>query len=315
MLRKKRSISSREAAYKVLFSVESRDSYADILLNEEMKRVADIDKPLTTELVYGVLRWEIKIDWIINVFSSQKTADLEHSVLTALRLGTYQLLFLKGILARAAIFETVELLKREKKKAGYVNAVLRAIDRGRNAITFPILKREPEKYISIMFSHPRWLITRWIKSYGLKDTLAICQANLNVPPTKLRVNTLKVGLSELTAKLNSDGFTVSKCAFSKDCLVIEESDGKRVDPGSSLYYIQDEASQLVSLLLDPKEGEVVLDLCAAPGGKTMELAALGARVTAVDRSEKRLVRVTENLKRTGLNAQTVAADAATWRPE
>src|SRR3990170_4618549 len=163
---------ARPVALDILVRVESGGAYPDILLDKELDRVGVIDRPLLTELVYGVLRWGIKIDWIIEGFSDIKVKKMEHSVLNALRLGVYQIFFLTKIPPEAAIFETVEIIKPYgEKKAGFVNAVLRNAVAFRGGVSFPLLSREPVKYISIVFSHPEWLVERWIKRHGAKDAM------------------------------------------------------------------------------------------------------------------------------------------------
>ncbi|MEE9613616.1 MAG: 16S rRNA (cytosine(967)-C(5))-methyltransferase RsmB [Thermodesulfobacteriota bacterium] len=320
---------ARHTALRVLTRVEAGDAYSDIVLNSELGELEGPDRALATELVYGVLRWRIKIDWIVNSFSKIKTKKLEHRVLNALRLGVYQLLFLTRVPPSAAVDESVKLVRLEgQKKAGFVNAVLRMVASGREGIVFPVLKREPIKYISVVFSHPEWLVERWIKNCGIKDAIALCQANLKVPPVVLRTNTLKLTRGELQAQLASEGFSTTETEFCPDALRVVEKrgggeegkgggagGGGRLDPIDPRYYIQDEASQLITLLLSPRPGETVLDACAAPGGKTTHMAQMmenkGA-IYALDKNAARLKTLDALAKRLGVDiVRTVQADAST----
>lgn len=296
----------------MLMRVEGADSFADILLDKALKGLHVRERALATELVYGVLRWQTKIDWIISAFSKIKIKKMELRVLVALRLGVYQLLFLKGIPDHAAINETVELLAGAgDKTTGFVNAVLRMINTGRAGIAFPALKQEPVKYISVSFSHPEWLVARWIKRFGVKEAIELCQANLTVPPTTIRVNTLKTTRETLAEELSSMGYVVRETQFSPQGLVVGKGGDKGGDKGGlgkgvaddagdykpittlsdDRWYVQDEASQLVALLVAPRPGETVLDACAAPGGKATHMAELmenTGRVVAMERRGGRL---------------------------
>jgi 16S rRNA (cytosine967-C5)-methyltransferase len=200
----------------------------------------------------------------------------------------------------------VELLKpqdRDGKTTGFVNAVLKMVDSGRGGIVFPVLKKEPVKYISIVFSHPEWMVGRWIKSYGVKEAVEICQANLKLPPATIRVNTLKLARQELIRQLSAEGLYVKETAYSPDGIeVVEKLRWRRapLDPSDPRYYIQDEASQLISHLLTPVPGETVLDACAAPGGKTAHIAQLmenSGLIVAMDKHTSRLKPLMDALKR------------------
>lgn len=314
-----KKLSARRVAFDILRRVDETDAYADILLARELPRLESIDRGLATELLYGVLRWRIKVDWIIDSFSNIKTTKLDESVLTALRLGIYQMFFLTKIPVHSAVSESVELIKAENPRlAGFVNAVLRSSDRGRESINFPSIKREPVKYISVLFSHPEWMVERWIESMGVKDAIALCQANLRPARKNLRVNTLRATREELLEELKEEGFDLELTEFSPEGLrLLDKSNVRRLLPDDARYYIQDEASQLVAHLLAPKPGEVILDACAAPGGKTTHMAELmgnDGRIYAIDKHRARLKSVVNVAKRLGVNIITpVAIDATKLR--
>ena len=306
---------ARKAAFRVLSRVIGGDAYADILLDKELEGIKEEDRPLATELAYGVLRWTLRLDWIIDTFSSIKTRKLEHSVLNALRIGVYQLYFLTGVPARAAINESVNLIKGEgARKAGFVNAVLRRAAAKPASVVFPPLEKDPVKHISVVWSHPEWIVRRWVKRWGAEEAAALCEAGQRVPPKTLRTNTLLISRDSLALELEREGLQIERTRCSPDGLVIRGGEG--ADPRDPRYYIQDEASQLVSCLVSPKPGEVVLDACSAPGGKTTHMAQLmrnTGRIYALDRYAKRLKSVVETAKRLKIDIiETIEADASVY---
>ena len=258
------------------------------------------DRALTIAIVKTTLRHLGEIDAIIDAYLEKPLGKKSGNIRHIIRTGLAQFLFL-GIPEHAAVSETVDLCVGSGgmpyKKL--VNAILRRATREARALLETL---DAEK-----LNTPAWLWDRWVKSYGAETARAIATAHMSEPPLDLAVKEDGPGWAE---KLGGE-FLPTGAVRIKPKGVINEIEG--FDEGA--WWVQDTAAQLPVRLLGDVSELNVIDLCAAPGGKTMELAALGARVTAVDRSEKRLVRVNENLKRTGLFAETIAADAATWRPE
>ncbi len=258
------------------------------------------DRALAIAIVKTTLRHLGEIDAIIDAYLEKPLGKKSGNIRHIIRTGLAQFLFL-GIPEHAAVSETVDLCVGSGgmpyKKL--VNAILRRATREGRALL--------ETLDAAKLNTPAWLWDRWVKSYGAETTRAIATAHMNEPPLDLAVKEDGPGWAE---KLNGE-FLPTGAVRIKPKGIISEIEG--FDEGA--WWVQDTAAQLPVRLLGDVSELNVIDLCAAPGGKTMELAALGARVTAVDRSEKRLERVSENLKRTGLFAETVAADAATWRPE
>lgn len=300
----KRPENARLLALKALERAEA-GAYVDIILDAVLSGADGDDAALATELVYGVLRWAGRLDWTIDAFSSIKTAKLERRVLIALRLGAYQLLFLDRIPARAAINETVNLVKTGgERKAGFVNAVLRAIDAGRTKVAWPDREKDTIRFLSAFYSHPEWLVKRWVERLGLDEAEALLKADNERPPKTVRVNTLIASKDTLVKELGGQA-----CAFSPVCLKVDS----RVDAHEKRYYIQEEASQLVPLLLRLKPGMTVLDACAAPGGKTTHMAEImnnKGLILALDRYAGRLNTVDKAAKRLGVSIiRTVAADS------
>ncbi len=299
------------AAFGVLCRVFS-GGYADILLDAELKRLSPESRPLTTETVYGVLRHCIRIDWIIDSVSRIKTKKMETKVLSALRIGVYQLLFLSRVPAFAAINESVKLIKGAgAKKAGFVNALLRKVGSIGGSFDFPDPEKEPVKYASVYYSHPEWMVKRWAAQYGMEGAARLCEANLLVPPKTIRVNTLVTSGETLARELAQSGFAAASTEYSPVALNVTGIG--RLPPGDLGYYIQDEASQLVAYLLAPASGETVLDACAAPGGKASHIAALMENtgvLYALDKSQGRARVLSRTLKaQKATMAMVINADA------
>jgi len=306
---------ARQAAFDVLGRVFGGKAYADIILQKELPGLAPEDRPLATEMVYGILRWQIRIDFVINQFSSIKTKKLEHRVLDSLRIGAYQLLFLSGVPSSAAVNESVNLIKSYgAKKAGFVNAVLRRIDREREGIVFPDRNNEPQRHISVVYSHPDWMVRRWTARYGLDAAASLCNANQSRPGKTIRANTTIISRDNLIKDLEEAGFKLRKTVFSPDGIeVMEAPASKPLTPADPRFYIQDEASQLIARLVCPEPFDTILDACAAPGGKSTHMASLmenSGTILAMDKYPGRLKSLMDAAERCDARIiKALAADA------
>lgn len=298
----------RTIALQILNRIDSSDAYADILIDEAFNKLPfkDIDKGLLTEIVYGVLRWRGRIDWTISLFSSVKPPKMERDILNILRIGVYQLLFLDRVPVFAAVNESVNMAKViGQRQGGFVNAVLRGIERGKDGITYPDLDIGPVRHISIKYSHPEWLVRRFIKEVGVDGAIRLCLANNEPPPLTIRVNRTAISREDLYSKLSSAGYDVAYASFSPSALNLKSAGNITAVPGfmEGLFTVQDEASQLTSFILDPQPGENALDACAAPGGKASHIAELmddTGEVIALDIRSKGIKKIEENVNRLGL---------------
>jgi 16S rRNA (cytosine967-C5)-methyltransferase len=286
-----KSGNGRERALSLLVRFDAGDTGLDSLVDKEFKGLSTQERAFAMELVYGVLRWRIKIDWIIDLKARIRTRKMEHRVLNTLRLGVYQLLFLSKVPPHAVIDESVKLLgSSDRRKGGFVNALLRGIDDGRKGIIFPNLRESPARYLSVVHSHPEWLIKRWLKRYDTSETIALCQANNRRPSPTLRTNTLCTTRERLLENLLNNDIQAEPSRFSPIGINIKERPAVPLAAAPE-FYLQDEASQLVPYLLAPEPGEVILDACAAPGGKATALAQLmgdDGKIYAMDISSQRL---------------------------
>ena len=307
----------REVAVEVLATsrrgrASTRARLERALAREKLSRA---DTSLLWELVLGVMRRRLTLDWIIKKYSRPK-GHTSPWIREILRLGIYQLLYLDRIPDFAATNESVNLARKlgGKPAAGYVNAILRQAVREREEPSWESLRSRPVKYLSLKHSHPEWLVARWLKRYGERETELFCEANNREAPLCLRANSLRIGREKLKQRLKSEGREVAACKLAPLCLRLNYRGdvGKLNVLAEGLCQVQDEAAMLVSDVVSPRPGERVLDLCAAPGGKTTHMAELMENrglILAVDLKEKKLARVRENCARLGINiVETLAAD-------
>jgi len=300
---------ARAAAFEILLRVEREDSYAaELLHSAALAKLSARDHGLTTELVMGVLRWRAPLDRRVAASSSLKIERMDGEVLTALRLGAYQLLFLSRVPARAAIFESVELVKAARKRsaAPLVNAVLRKVGGGGVADFFAKIGDAADaEALSLAAAHPRWLVERWVARYGLGATRGICGYDQRVPETAIYIDDGRcedlAGVELAPGRL----LTSARRVISGDVAATRAYRDGRVG-------IQDEGSQLVALLAGQAATSVdgaILDCCAAPGSKTSLIARRdpGARVVATELHPHR-ARLLRTLCRAP-NVFVVAADA------
>ena len=267
---------ARQVAFQLLLRVEREQSYAAELLNSwRTGKLSAADRALAQELVMGCLRWQGQLDWLAGRFSGKLPEHWDPEVRLALHMGLYQLRFLERVPASAAVEQSVALVKRARKgsAAGLVNAVLRKVTRAPLESLFPPSMPEPARQV-IELSHPGWLLERWARHYGPERAQAIARIHNRPPPMFIRVPTgtnIKAG---------------KPCRYVRNCREVT-GEIRRL---TGQFPVQEEASQIVPYLLDPKAGDRVLDLCAAPGMKTGALAQLApaAQLVACDLRPARL---------------------------
>lgn len=297
---------ARSAAFEILMRVEREDSYASELLHSApFSEISARDHGLATELVMGVLRWRSWLDERLAAASTQKLARLDLQVLTALRLGVYQLQFLTRVPARAAIFESVELVKAARKRsaASFVNAVLRKTTAAAGDAFAQIDKSQDPETLASNSAHPDWLVARWAEHFGFDAARQICRHDQTLPETAIHLHD-RQGEAELTtAGVQLAPGTLLSSA--RRVLAGDVTATRAYREGR--ITIQDEGSQLVAVLAG--SGKQILDCCAAPGSKTSLLARRNpqARILATELHPHR-ARLLQSLNRMP-NVQVVAADA------
>ena len=269
------------------------------------------DRRWTQELLYGMLRRRSWLDSIIDARVRGGLARLDADVVDLLRLGTYQLLRMRSVPAYAAIAQTVEMAKRRHGLGAskLVNAVLRRVDREREALEIPT-PNDPVDALAVMHSHPRWLVARWVARWGAGETERLLVANNAEAPVIIRP--FGIVREQLEASLEAAGVHVEEVPLVHDSIRIS-SPVSLTELGAfrqGLFFVQDPASTLVTEYAAIPAGAVVADLCAAPGGKTLELSRLASVVYSADRSHARLLRVRANVQRLDArNVQILTADA------
>ena len=273
------------------------------------------------ELAYGVLRRQETIDWRLGALLTKLLSRLPMVVQMLLRLGVYQLLYLDRIPARAAVDETVTLAKSSAKKlgrdwSGLVNGVLRNLIR-LPAPPPPDMAVHPAEALSVRYAVPLWLCRRWIERLGLEQAEAACRTSSTIPGVTLRVNRRHAAREELLERWRQAGIPAHPTTVSPVGVTLDKGQPVTSLPGFQTgdFYVEDEAAQLIPLVVDPQPGELVLDACAAPGGKTTHLAERmdnRGRIVAMDRQQERLKLLQENCRRLGASVvQPVLGDART----
>jgi 16S rRNA (cytosine967-C5)-methyltransferase len=310
---------ARLAAFEVLRRVED-GAFASILITSRQSELNQSDRALLQELVLGVLRQQLLLDKVIEYFASRRVAEMDQAVRIALRLGLYQLKFLTRIPASAAVNESVNLMRtaRVRSAGGFVNAVLRRATREPDYDPTTEIA-DPVERLSIETSHPPWLLRHWIESFGFDVTSELARVNNEAPPLAFRVVNNRADEKVVLNKLLDSGATVTPSAIARHGWRLTGPASELIELArAGEVYVQDEASQLVIEVLNPQKNEHVLDLCAAPGSKTSQLADLAenrAVVIAADVNEARLNTVRQTAKLHKLDSiQTLVLDGLDQLP-
>jgi 16S rRNA (cytosine967-C5)-methyltransferase len=303
---------ARKIAFEILLQVDVGQAFAsDLLQGNQISALSERDRALATEIVMGILRWRGEIDHRVLQVSGKSAQSLDREVVTALRMGIYQIVFLERIPKSAAVNESVELTKLSRKRsaAGLVNAVLRKCEPERLAQRMSgALPGAPALLASVRRAVPAWMLERWEKNFGAEAANRLAWATTQVPSTTLRVCSSTREPDDVIRKLAEKGSGVRRGKYAPSALIAVAGEGtvSRLADDFGLA-IQDEASQLVPELLEVHTGDRVLDLCAAPGMKTSLLAdAVGdGLLVACDASVRRLKTLRQLLPRLTANASAV----------
>jgi len=303
---------ARKSALDILNTLDKGQHTLDYILEKKLNAVSAgsrQDRALLQALVYGVLRWRGRLDYVISHFSTTRFNKIDPNVLNILRLALFQIMYLDRIPDSAAVNTAVDLAKASGAPwvSGYVNALLRKAARKYQSISYADQQQTSAAAMAVQKSFPEWLIRKWVNRYGSQDTAALCDSLNSIPPLTVRANTLKASRNQLTEALAQEVEGLQPTRFAPDGITI-------VNPAASIpelnafkrgwFQVQDEAAQLVSLLLDPQPGETVLDACAGLGGKTGHIAQLMRNdgvLVASDKSESRLARLKNEMRRLGVS--------------
>lgn len=297
-------MTAREAALRTLFACEKQDAWADGFLKKTLKegKLDGRDAALATRLTFGVVQNRMLLDWYIDRFAKGK---IDLTVRCALRLGVYQILFLSRIPVSAAVNESVKLTRKFSKNpaaAGLVNAVLRNIDRNKHELAAP-------QDLSVRFSHPQWLVDLFIRRLGEDGAVELLECHNGEVPTMAQVNTCRVATQRILDEMECAGVDAQKHPWLEDCLMLQGTGSlEQLDAfQKGELYIQDAAARLAVQAADPLPGMNVLDVCAAPGGKSFA-AAIAMRdqgkITSCDIHSHKQTLIENGAQRLGLNSIT-----------
>ena len=313
--------SARQTAFEILNKIQRDESYSNLALDSSLDRAEiDIkDKRFVSALVYGVTERRITLDYNLSLYLSQPLKKLKPQVLTALRLGAYQILFMDKIPDSAAVNESVKLVKKNGAAfaSGLVNAVLHKI---------AVNGLRTDGSMSVNFSAPEWLCKMWSESYGKESAEKLLEASFGAVENTLRVNTTKTNTDELCDILFEEGFRCEKNNTVANSLTVKSGGAihKTRAYRDGLFHVQDTASQLCCKALAVHDGETVVDVCAAPGGKTLhaadrlnaaEKSGIG-NIISCDLTEQKVKLISDNIKRNGFrNISVVKNDALVYKKE
>lgn len=310
---------ARKTALESLYDIDKNKAYIQNSLDKHIRRAhMDMrDKSLATEIVYGVTRWKLLLDNTIESYSKIKLNKLSTFIHNILRIGLYQLFFMDKIPDSASVNESVNLAKRygHNSSSRFVNAVLRSAQReGLKQIDKETINTD--KYLSITYSHPLWLVKRWTQRWGVEFTQSLLNANNMQKGVMVRINSSLVSRDELIEALGEKGISTEKGKYFDDSLLLKNPSGigSIEEFKKGFFQVQDEAAMLAVKVLDPKPNEFILDMCAAPGGKTTHISHLmngTGKVLASDIHENKLDLINENCMRLGIeNVITRVHDAS-----
>jgi 16S rRNA (cytosine967-C5)-methyltransferase len=313
----------REGAYDLLCQVQEEGAYANLALDQFLdgkgRGLDRRDRGFLTELVYGTIKFQLKLDWVIDAMLV-KGGRLRPGPRILLRMAFYQILYMDRVPARAVVNESVNLAKKRFHTgvASLVNGVLRSYIRRPEGVAWPE-KRDMAKYISIIYSHPQWMVERWIRRYGAEATQTLCDFNNKPAELWVRANTLRCEPEALRRRLESEG-----CHAEPGFL----PEAVRIRSGPSIaglqsyqegwFAVQDVTSMLAARALAPNPGDRVLDVCAAPGGKTGHLAQLmgdQGTLMAMDVHPHRVALIQQNMDRMGIRCVTALTGDGTQLPQ
>ncbi len=308
---------ARLIAVRILTRVEKEGAYANLLLRSQLSGLTQSrDRNLATALVNGVLKNKLTLDYALRKHLNKPMSALPQEVRAVLRTGVFQILLMDRVPVPAAVNESVDLMNQlNRTYSPLVNSVLRkAAETGWN-FEWPDQKKETVRYLSVRYSHPEWMIKRWLARWGQEETEALLKANNEPSLTSIRVNTLKTTRQELKTLLESQEIEVADGEYTPESLILKDFGGldQLWEFQNGYFAVQDQSSQLAAHLLGAREGDSVLDVCSAPGGKTTHLAQLmknKGTIVAVDMYPQKLDLIKESAERLGITMiKTVESDA------
>lgn len=267
---------NRKTAYTVLLKTEKEQAYSNLELNRQIQLLKPDNPPFVRELVYGVLENKIYLDHILNGLIPKGLRGIKKQVLTLLRMGLYQIIFMDSVPSYAAASETVKLAKKlTPGRDGFINGVLRGYEKKKETIVLPDRSRNLTEYLSVRYSYAEWIVKLWLSLFGEEKTERLLAAGNERPDISIRVNFLKTDRKSLASTLEKQGFQTKESSESSRVLLVKGSGLlDTVQYREGYFSMQDTASVLAAEALCAKPGDTVFDMCAAPGGKSLALAEI-----------------------------------------
>lgn len=313
-------VSTREIILDVLLAVTRDGEYSHLALSGTLGKYQYLEKQeraFITKVTEGTLEQMIKIDYIINSFSNIRVSKMKPVIRCILRSAVYQICFLDGVPDSAACNEAVNLAGKRgfRNLKGFVNGVLRNIARKKEQIVYPDERKQPQEAVSVQYSLPLWLVEQWETEYGMDKTKAMAKALLEEKPTAVRINLNQITKEELIKQLKSEGVDVTESKELPYALFLSGYDYLNKLSGfqEGCFYVQDISSMKVAETAEPKEGDVVLDVCGAPGGKSIHIAQMlrgTGQVITRDLTPSKVAKIEENIARCRIeNMRAECADA------
>ena len=316
-------ISVRELVLDILLEVNEKEQYSHLVIRDVLNKYQYLEKQeraFLTRLAEGTIEHMLEMDFIINSFSKVKVNKMKPLIRNLLRMSVYQLKYMDAIPDAAVCNEAVKLARKRGfgQLRGFVNGVLRNIAREHSHLQYPDEKLEPVRFLEVTYSVPAWMVEQWIKDFGYEQTKGICASFLQERPITIRTNLTKTTPEELKVRLENEGVTVSKIEKLPYAFEISGYDYLQALEcfEEGLFYVQDISSMMVAEIAAPEKGNYIIDVCAAPGGKSSHLAEKMAGtgvVEARDLTEYKVSLIEENIERHGLdNMNAVQMDATVY---
>lgn len=314
---------ARKLVFRLLMKMDKSDSYSNILLDNalEQTKLSPKDRAFASALFYGVIERRLTLDFLIRAYSATEFDDISAEAVQILRMGLYQLAYMDSIPESAAVNESVNLAVYCKKPnlKGFINAILRTyIRKGKRLDTSGL---DELMALSVQYSCPRWLVKMWVNDFGMETAVSILKSTLGRPPLYFRANTQRFKPDEVLKLLEKDGFKAKKSAFLPACIEIEKAvpiEGSRAY-SKGAFHVQDISSQVCCQLLNPIFNETVIDICAAPGGKSFTIAELmgnRGKVLSFDLHEHKAKLIDDGANRLGLTIiSSEINDATSFNPK
>ena len=307
-------VNTRSIILDILLEINEKNRFTHEVLSEALRKyqyLSKDDRAFISYVVRGTVEYRITLDYIIEKYSTNPVKKMKPAVRNIIRMSTYQIMFMDSVKEYAVCDEAVKLTVKKGYKffKSFVNAVLRNIVRGRDENYLPDCNADVETYLSVAYSTPKWIVSMWIKQFGKEQTESMLKAQFSKHPLTIRCNTTRVTPQELTKKLTARGISVKETILT-EALEIYGYDYLEKIPefNEGLFFVQDISSMFVAHIAEPQKDSRIIDLCAAPGGKSMHLAEMmdgKGHIDARDVSDIKVSKIQENVKRLGLKNVSV----------